>query len=140
MSRVQRFHGGVKIGATAPSRRSASSLPARVDVAPLLLVRPARPELVLAPLRLVVDVREPVLVDRDAAGRQLARRLRAEGLRDRGDVERKPARLEAIQQDAQPVVAPAGVVVAEEDRHLGGRGVERSGHGIEPSNHSSRET
>ena len=97
----------------------------------------------LAALRLVVDVREPVLVQREAvarAGAQLAREARAERLRDHGHVERQAAALEAVDEHAQAVGRPAGVVVAEEHRHRDGRGVERRGHGIDPSNHSPGET
>ena len=84
-------------------------------------------------------MREAVLVQRQplaGAGAQLPRQPGPQGLRDHRQVERQAVIAEAVEQRQQAVVAPAGVVVAEEHRHLGGPRIERLGHGIEPSNHS----
>ena len=75
VSRVQRFHGGVKNGSSrSPSSSRRRSRPAR-DVRALLVERAARAELALAPLALVVGVRVAVLVQAEPVARaQLAPR------------------------------------------------------------------
>ena len=74
--RVQRFHGGVKIGLHRVAHPFGEQPPSRLDVGALSPCRPARSEFELAPVGLVVDVSEPVLVHGDAASGQLARASR----------------------------------------------------------------
>ena len=79
-----------------------------------------RAELALAPGRLVVDVREAVLVQVHPAGPgphgQLGRQRRVQLGRDHREVDRQRPPVEQVEQRPQPLVAPAGVVVAEEHR------------------------
>jgi hypothetical protein len=90
----------------------------------------------------VVGVREAVLVQPEPPARrrvplaQPRRLLLVEVPRDDGDVQRQPVRVEAVEQLAQPVGAPPGVVVAEVERDGRGRGVERRGEGIEPAGYA----
>src|SRR5439155_90113 len=94
--------------------------PAGLDVAPLLGRRACRPELLLAALGLVVGVVVAVLVQPEAPGggvasAQLARERRVQRGRDDRDVEREPRAVEVVEQLEQALVAPPGVVVAEEE-------------------------
>ena len=107
-------------------RRLAEQLPqpacARGDVTPLRVSRPGGAELARPAQRLVVRVREPVLVK----GEQAALRLRTapegrrqpsvERGRDDRDVERDRGMGEDVEKGEQPPVGPARVVVAEVER------------------------
>ena len=111
--------------------------PAGLDVAPLLGRRACRPELLLAALGLVVGVVVAVLVQPEApgggvAGAQLARERRVQRGRDDRDVEREPRAVEVVEQLEQALVAPPGVVVAEEEHDRLGRGVEALARRVEP--------
>jgi hypothetical protein len=110
---------------------------ARLDVAPLELQRAARSELEPAPVRLVVEVREAVLMQADAgvAALELGRQRGAERGRDHREVNRQPVLGEHVEQGAQAVVAPADVVVAEEDGHGSRRRVERRPDRMESHRH-----
>ena len=79
VSAVQRFQGGVKIGSTRVAEQVGQPGAAGLDVAALSRRAARGPELALAPLALVVDVREAVLVQADRRPRaQLARQARVE--------------------------------------------------------------
>jgi hypothetical protein len=117
----------------APSRRGRAAVPrrsedrrdevakelaqtpgARRDVAPLLRLASARPELALSPARLVVHVAEAVLVDDEPPPEQLRGQLRLQGRGDDRHVERDGVALEDVEELEQAAVRQAGVVVAEE--------------------------
>ena len=94
-----------------------------LEVAQLRRPVAGRPELAASSLRLVVAVRVAVLVHaQDLVGPvdpadELPREHGSQEGRDHGEVERQSALLEQVEQREQTVVAPARVVVAEEDRH-----------------------
>ena len=101
------------------------------DVGALAGLRARGTELVLAPVGLVVQVGAAVLVQPHAAApAQIARKLVAERARDHRDVHGHGR--EHVEQHQQLLVAPARVIVAEEDRDGLRGGVERVGNGCEP--------
>ena len=73
------------------------------------------PELALAPFELVVGVRVAVLVQAGVGRHQLRREHLVQLRGDHREVQRQPVLGEARDQLEQPLVLPAGVVVAEED-------------------------
>src|SRR5262245_52788792 len=110
------------------------------DVGELNVRGPRRAELALASDRLVVGVRETVLMHvREAAALVKDRRRRpSHGGRDGSDVDPHAGVAEGVQEEAEPVVAPAGVVGAEEERDgLLGAG-ERRPQRIEPGGHPTK--
>ncbi len=84
-----------------------------------------RAELALASLDLVVGVRVAVLVQAGVALEQRGGERLGQLRRDHREVQRQAVLGEAADQLEQPLVVPAGVVVAEEDLDRGWRGIER---------------
>ena len=115
--------------------------PAVADVGELRCGRAGRAELALAPLGLVAAVRVAVLVQpngwRSARSSSAAASAGVSVERDRGEVDRHGALGEDVEQRHQAVVAPARVVVAEEERDGLGRGVERGAQRTEPGAHDA---
>ena len=117
VSAVQRFQGGVKIGSTpSPSSSPNRSRPAAMSPA---LRDPPRdgPNSHLRPAGSWFTCAYPCWCSRLArsARSELARQPRLERRRDHGHIDDHAALGERVKQLDQPPVAPAGVVVAEEE-------------------------
>src|SRR5438093_4976165 len=120
------------------SEQVLQALPPALDVAPLIETGSGMAEFTFAAFVLVVDVREPVLVDGDAIARiahgslESPRERQTELRRNHRQIDRQAVAGEEIEQREEPVVAPADIVVAEEERHRSARRVERPEKGIQP--------
>ena len=114
------------------------TLPPALDVAPLIETGSGMAEFTFAAFVLVVDVREPMLVDGDAIARiahgslESPRERRAELRRNHRQIDGQAVAGEKIEQREEPVVAPADIVVAEEKCDRSRRRVERPAKGIQP--------
>ena len=108
-------------GAHADPEEIAELLPPRLDVVALLGVCPSGAKLALASFCLMIDVGQPVLMDSDTFScgadplLEPSREAGRHGLRDGGKIDGKVVGGKEIEQFEEAVVAPAGVIIPEEE-------------------------
>ena len=137
MSAVQRFQGGVKIGSTRVAEQVGEPRAAGLDVAALSGGVARGPNSHLRPSRSWLTWARPCWCSptarpRPQLGASPASSPHGITARSTGSA----ARREPVEQGEQAGVAPAGVVVAEEERHGRPRGVERVPHRAQPASSS----